>query len=180
MFCAEIVSNLDSFRSAVKSMNQDLEVNWNSVVDPYGTFAGAARVESLIKQFYDPNASQNVNDLDKAADKYTQDKLDILIEKKKAFLASQPKDYYAREAEEYKMAYDAYHSENGKQLIDKMSGDMKKAYGIYKSIIDGNKTPLDDKEFLMLYNNTMYRGAKAEWMRKNEELYSKIYTVHHE
>ncbi len=82
MFSAEIVSDVDSFRSVVKSMNQDLEVNWNAVVDPYGTFAGVARVESRLKQLQDPNASHNVNDMDKVADKYAQDKLNILIEKK--------------------------------------------------------------------------------------------------
>lgn len=46
---ATVVSDLDSFRSAVKSMNKDLEVNWNAVVDPFGTFAGTARVESIIQ-----------------------------------------------------------------------------------------------------------------------------------
>lgn len=171
MYTAAIVSDLDSFRNAVKSMNKDLEVNWNAVVDPFGTFAGTARVESYMKQLHDPDASKNVNDMDKAADKYAQDKIDSLIQKKKAFMASQPPDYRIREADEYKMAYDAYHSENGNHLIDMMSDNMKKAYGIYKSILDGEKTSLDDEEFLMLYNNTMYRGAKSEYIRKTEEMH---------
>lgn len=169
MDTAAIVSDLDSFRSAVRSMNKDLEVNWNAVVDPFGTFAGAARVEGYMKQLQDPDASKNVNDMDKAADKYVQDKIDSLIEKKKAFIASQPPDYRIREANEYKMAYDAYHSENGNPLIDMMSDNMKKAYGVYKSILDGEKTSLNDEEFLMLYNHTMYIGAKAEYIRKTEE-----------
>lgn len=85
-------------------------------------------------------------------------------------MASQTQDYGIREADEYKIAYDAYHSENGKHLINMMSDDMKKAYGIYKNILDGEKTSLDDEEFLMLYNNTMYRGAKGEYLRKIEEM----------
>lgn len=173
MFSATIVSDLDSFRSAVKSMNKELEVNWNAVVDPYGTFAGAARVEAIYNLYQDPNAPKNIEDRDKLVDQYVQNRMNSLIEKKKAYIASQPENYRAREAEEYKMAYDAYHSENGKNLIDMMSGDMKKAYDIYKSILDGGKSPLDDQEFLMLYNNTMYRGAKGEYYRKQEEMYNK-------
>lgn len=171
MFSAEIVSNLDEFRSAIKSMNQPLEVNWNAVVDPYGTFAGAARVEAIYNLYQDPNAPKNIEDRDKLVDQYVQNRINSLIEKKKAYIASQPENYRAREAEEYKIAYDAYHSENDKHLIDMMSGDMKKAYNIYKSILDGEKTSLDNQEFLMLYNNTMYRGAKGEYYRKMEEMY---------
>lgn len=173
MYTATIVSDLDSFRSALKSMNKELEVNWNAVVDPYGTFAGAARVEAIYNLYQDPNASKNIEDRDKLVDQYVQNRINNLIEKKKAYIASQPENYRAREAEEYKMAYDAYHSENGKHLIDMMSGDMKKAYGIYKSILDGGKASLDDQEFLMLYNNTMYRGAKGEYYHKQEEMYNK-------
>lgn len=173
MFAATIVSDLDEFISASKSINKELEVNWNAVVDPFGTFAGAARMEAYLNQLQDPDVSHNVNDMEKVADKYAQDKINSLIEKKKAYIASQPENYRAREAEEYKMAYDAYHSENGKSLIDMMSDDMKKAYGIYKSILDGEKTTLNDQEFLMLYNNTMYRGAKGEYYRKQEEMYNK-------
>ena len=173
MYAATIVSDLDEFRSALKSMNKELEVNWNAVVDPYGTFAGAARVEAIYNLYQDPNSPKNIEDRDKLVDQYVQNRINSLIEKKKAYIASQPENYRAREAEEYKMAYDAYHSENGKHLIDMMSGDMKKAYGIYKSILDGGKASLDDQEFLMLYNNTMYRGAKGEYYRKQEEMYNK-------
>lgn len=169
MFAAEITSNLDEFRSTIKSLG-NLEVNWNAVVDPYGTFAGAARVEAIYNLYQDPNAPKNIEDRDKLVDKCVQDRINSLIEKKKAYIASQPDNYIAREAEEYKIAYDAYHSENGNHLIDMMSGDMKKAYSIYKSILDGGNTPLDDQEFLMLYNNTMYRGAKGEYYRKQEEM----------
>lgn len=170
MFTAEIVSDLDDFRSTIKSLG-NLEVNWNAVVDPYGTFAGAARVEAIYNLYQDPNAPKNIEDRDKLVDQYVQNRINSLIEKKKAYTASQPDNYMAKEAEEYKIAYDAYHSENGKNLIDMMSGDMKKAYSIYKSILDGGKTSLDDQEFLMLYNNTMYRGAKGEYYRKQEEMY---------
>lgn len=177
MGTAKIVSDLDSFRDAVKSMNKDLEVNWNASVDSYGTIAGAARVESILKQLQDPNASKNVNDMDKAADKYVQDKINSLIEKKKTIVASMTQEDRIREANEYKTAYEAYHSENGKDLIDKMSGNMKKAYEIYKNILDGNMTSLDDQEFLIMYNNTMYRGAKSEWVQKTDDLYPQSYGV---
>lgn len=175
MFSAEIVSDLDSFRSAVKSMNKDLEVNWDAVVDPYGTIASLARVESIVRQLQDPNASKNIDDMDKVADKFAQDKINSLIEKKKAIVANQTQEDRVREAEEYKTAYEAYHSENGNHLIDKMSGNMKRAYDIYKSILDGKKPSLDDEEFLIMYNNTMYRGAKGEWVRKTDDLYPKSY-----
>ncbi len=170
MFSAEIVSDLDEFRSAIKSMG-NLEVNWNAVVDPYGTFAGAARVEAIYNQYQDPNSPKSAAERDKLVDRYVQERLDGLIEKKKAYNASRPENYYAIEAEEYKTAYNAYHSADGKQLESKMTGDFKKAYSIYKSILDGGKTSLDDEEFLMLYNNTMYRGAKGEYYRKLEEMY---------
>ncbi len=172
MFSAEIVSDLDEFRSAIKSMG-NLEVNWNAVVDPYGTFAGAARVEAIYNQYQDPDSPKNAAERDKLVDRYVQQKLDSLIEKKKAYNASRPENYYAIEAEEYKTAYNAYHSADGKQLESKMTGDFKKAYSIYKSILDGGKTSLDDEEFLMLYNNTMYRGAKGEYYRRLEEMYNK-------
>ncbi|MCM1226234.1 MAG: hypothetical protein NC320_02260 [Clostridium sp.] len=171
MFAAEI-DDLDSFRSALKSMS-NLEVNWNAVVDPYGTFAGAARVEAIYNLYQDPNAPKNIEDRDKLADQYVQNRINSLIEKKKAYIASQPENYMASEAEEYKIAYDAYHSENGSSLIANMAGDTKKAYNIYKSILDGDKASLDDQEFLMLYNNTMYRGAKGEYYQKPEEMHNK-------
>ena len=53
-----------------------------------------------------------------------------------------------------------------------MTGDTKKAYSIYKDIIDGASISIEDEEFLMLYNRTMYVGAKGEHIRKTEELYN--------
>ncbi len=172
MFTAEIVSDLDEFRSTIKSLG-NLEVNWNAVVDPYGTFAGAARVEAIYNLYQDPNAPKNIEDRDNLVDQYVQDRINSLIEKKKTYNASRPENYYAIEAEEYKTAYNAYHSADGKLLESKMTGNFKKAYSIYKSILDGGNTSLDDQEFLMLYNNTMYRGAKGEYYRKQEEMYTK-------
>ena len=52
----------------------------------------------------------------------------------------------AEEYEEYKTVYDAYHSENGSSLIAKMTGDTKKAYDIYKNIINGTKISINDEE----------------------------------
>ncbi len=43
---------------------------------------------------------------------------------------------------------DAYHSENGSSLIAKLTGDTKKAYDIYKNIINGTKTSMKDEELL--------------------------------
>lgn len=77
-----------------------------------------------------------------------------------------------KEYEEYKTAYDAYHSENGRSLIAKMTGDIKNAYDIYKNIIDGTKISINDEEFLIFHNCTMYRVAKEEYIRKKEELYN--------
>ena len=53
-----------------------------------------------------------------------------------------------------------------------MTGDTKKAYNIYKDIIDGKSVSIKDEEFLVLYNRTMYIGAKGERVRKAEELYN--------
>ena len=53
-----------------------------------------------------------------------------------------------------------------------MSGDTKKAYNIYKNIIDGTSISIEDEEFLMLHNRTMYIGAKGEYIRKIDELYN--------
>lgn len=170
-FSVGVVSDIDTFRNAVKSMNNDLEINWNAMVDPYGRFAGIARAESLLQQLQDPNVSHKAEDMDKIADQHVQERINSLIEKKKAYIASQPQDYLTKEYEEFKMAYEAYHSDYGKQIIDKMSGDMKKAYGIYKSIIDGSNTSLDDQEFLMLRNGTMYHAAISEYVRLTDEMY---------
>ena len=158
MGLAKITSDLDSFRSAVKSMNEDLAVNWEATVDPYGTFRSFAKAESRLKQLQDPTASKS--------------KIAILIEKKKAMLDSGTAKSYSEEYAEYKIAYDAYHSQNGGNLTEKMSGDTKKAYNIYKNIIDGTSISIEDEEFLMLHNRTMYIGAKGEYIRKIDELYN--------
>lgn len=162
--------DLDSFRSAVKSMNKDLPVNWEATVDPYGTFRSFAKIESRLKQLQDPTASKKDEDMERVADEYAKSKIDILIEKKKAMLDSGTAKSNSEEYAEYKMAYDAYHSENGESLIAMMTGDAKKAYNIYKDIIDGTSISMEDEEFLMLYNRTMYIGAKGEYIRKTEEL----------
>ncbi len=108
-----ITSDLDSFRSAVKSMNEPLTVDWAAVVDPYNTITNLAKVESRLKQLADPAASHKDEDMEKAADAYAKEKIDALIEKKKAMIADGTAKTAAEEYEEYKTAYDAYHSENG-------------------------------------------------------------------
>ena len=62
-------------------------------------------------------------------------------------------------------------------MIAKMTGDTKKAYNIYKDIIDGNSISIEDEEFLMLHNRTMYVGAKGEYIRKTDELYNAMKSV---
>ena len=168
----KITSDLDSFRSAISSMNEPLPVNWKAVVDPYGIFTSFAKAESLLRQLADPTASKKHEDMEKVAEEYAKSKIDILIEKKKAMLDSGTAKSYSEEYAEYKTAYDAYHSENGESLIAMMTGDTKKAYSIYKDIIDGTSTSIEDQEFLMLYNYTMYLGANHEYIRKTEELYN--------
>ena len=172
MGLAKITSDLDSFRSAVKSMNEDLAVNWEATVDPYGTFRSFAKAESRLKQLQDPTASKKDEDMERVADEYAKSKIAILIEKKKAMLDSGTAKSYSEEYAEYKIAYDAYHSQNGGNLTEKMSGDTKKAYNIYKNIIDGTSISIEDEEFLMLHNRTMYIGAKGEYIRKIDELYN--------
>lgn len=172
MGLAKITSDLDSFRSAVKSMNENLAVNWEATVDPYGTFRSFAKAESRLKQLQDPTASKKDEDMERAADEYAKSKIAILIEKKKAMLDSGTAKSYSEEYAEYKIAYDAYHSQNSGNLIEKMSGDTKKAYNIYKNIIDGTSISIEDEEFLMLHNRTMYIGAKGEYIRKIDELYN--------
>lgn len=80
-------------------------------------------------------------------------------------LASGTAKSKSEEYAEYKTAYDAYHSKNGESLIAMMTGDAKKAYHIYKDIINGKSVLIKDEEFLMLYNSTMYVGAKNEQPR---------------
>ena len=172
MGLAKITSDLDSFRSAVKSMNEDLAVNWEATVDPYGTFRSFAKAESRLKQLQDPTASKKDEDMERVADEYAKSKIAILIEKKKAMLDSGTAKSYSEEYAEYKIAYDAYHSQNGGNLTEKMSGDTEKAYNIYKNIIDGTSISIEDEEFLMLHNRTMYIGAKGEYIRKIDELYN--------
>lgn len=165
MGAAKITSDLDSFRSALKSMNEPLPVNWEATVDPYGTFRSMAKVESRLKQLTDPNASKNDADMERVAEEYAKSKIDELIAKKKAMLDSGTAKNYGEEYAEYKTAYDAYHSENGNSLIEMMTGDTKKAYNIYKNILDGATVSIKDEEFLMLHNRTMYIGAKGEYLR---------------
>ncbi|MDE7251377.1 MAG: hypothetical protein K2O32_00330 [Acetatifactor sp.] len=167
----EIISDLDEFRNAVKSMNEPLPVDWKAMVDPYNTITDLAKVESRLKQLADPNVSHNDEDMEKVAEAYAKEKIDALIEKKKAMIADGTAKTAAEEYEEYKAAYDAYHSENGSSLIAKMTGNTKKAYDIYKNIIDGTKISINDEEFLIFHNCTMYRAAKAEYIRKSEEQY---------
>ena len=109
----KITSDLDSFRSAVKSMNEPLTVNWEAVVDPYGTFRSLAKVESRLKQLADPTVSHKDEDMERVAEEYAKSKIDILIEKKKAMLESGAAKSNSEEYAEYKTAYDAYHSKNG-------------------------------------------------------------------
>ena len=166
----EITSDFDSFTRAVKSMNEPLPVDWTAIVDPYQTFTNLAKIESRLKQLADPTVSRNDEEIERIADEYAKSKIDILIEKKKAMLESGTAKSKSQEYAEYKTAYDAYHSENGESLIAVMTGDTKKAYSIYKDIIDGASISIEDEEFLMLYNRTMYVGAKGEHIRKTEEL----------
>lgn len=172
MGTAKITSDLDSFRDAVKSMNEPLTVNWNAFVDPYGTFRGAAKVESRLMQLQDPAASKNDKDMERISDEYADSVIDKLIEKKKAMLASGTAKTGSAEYDEYKIAYDAYHSQDGKSLIEMMDSDTKKAYNIYKDIIDGTPISLENEEFLALRNHMMYIAAKGEYLKKAEELYS--------
>lgn len=168
----EITSDLDSFRNAVKSMNEPLPVDWKAMVDPYNTMTDLAKIESRLKQLEDPNVSHNDEEMEKVAEAYAKEKIDALIEKKKAMVADGTAKTAAEEYEEYKTAYDAYHSENGSSLIAKMTGDTRKAYDLYKNIIDGTNISINDEEFLIFHNCTMYRAAKAEYIRKTEELYN--------
>lgn len=166
-----IGSDVDEFKNAVSSMNEKLSVNWKAMVDPYNTITSLAKVESRLKQLADPAASHKDEDMEKIAEAYAKEKIDALIEKKKAMIADGTAKTAAEEYEEYKTAYDAYHSENAGSLIEKMTGDTKKAYDIYKDIIDGTKISINDEEFLIFHNCTMYRAAKAEYIQKTEELY---------
>ncbi len=167
-----IGSGLDEFRNAVCSMNEKLPVSWKAMVDPYNTITSLAKAEFRLKQLEDSTVSHKDEDIEKGAEAYAKEKIDVLIEKKKAMIADGTAKTAAEEYEEYKTAYDAYHSENGSSLIEKMTGDTKKAYDIYKNIIDGTKTSIDDEEFLIFHNCTMYRAAKAEYIQKTEELYN--------
>lgn len=165
-----IGTGLDEFRNAVRSMNEKLPVSWKSMVDPYNTITSLAKAEFRLKQLADSAASHKDEDIEKGAEAYAKEKIDALIEKKKAMIADGTAKTAAEEYEEYKTAYDAYHSENGSSLIEKMTGDTKKAYDIYKNIIDGTKVSINDEEFLIFHNCTMYRAAKAEYIKKTDEL----------
>lgn len=167
-----IGSDFDEFRNAVCSMNEKLPVSWKAMVDPYNTITNLAKAEFRLKQLADPAASHKDEDMEKGAEAYAKGKIDALIEKKKAMIADGTAKTAAEEYEEYKTAYDAYHSKNGNSLIEKMTGDTKKAYDIYKNIIDGTKVSMNDEKFLIFHNWTMYRAAKAEYIRKTDELYN--------
>lgn len=169
-----IGSDLDEFRNAVCSMNEKLPVSWKAMVDPYNTITNMAKAEFRLKQLADLAASRKDEDIEKGAEAYAKEKIDALIEKKKAMIADGTAKTAAEEYEEYKTAYDAYHSENGSSLIEKMTGDTKKSYDIYKSIIDGAKISISDEKFLIFHNCTMYRAAKDEYIRKTEELYNRM------
>lgn len=169
MSSLHITSDLDSFRKALKSTNEPLPVDWDKVVDPYNTFTNTAKIESRLKQLADPTASHQDEDMEKVAEAYAKSKIDLLIEKKKAMSASGTAKSNSEEYAEYETAYNAYHSKNGAGLIAAMSSDAKKAYNIYKNIIDGTSIPIEDEEYLMLHNRTMYIGAKSEHIRITEE-----------
>ena len=166
-----VVSDLDEFKNAVRSMKGTLPVCWEKMVDPYNTITNLAKIESRLKQLADPTVSHKDEDMERVAEAYAKEKIDALIEKKKAMIADGTAKTAAEEYEEYKTAYDAYHSENGSSLIAKMTGDTRKAYDIYKNIIDGAKISINDEEFLIFHNRTMYRAAKAE-------LYNEMNGVH--
>ena len=167
-----ITSDLDGFINAVRSMKGTLPVCWEKMVDPYNTITNLAKIESRLKQLADPTVSHKDEDMEKVAEAYAKEKIDALIEKKKAMIADGTAKTVAEEYEEYITAYDAYHSENGSSLIANMTGDTRKAYDIYKNIIDGTKISINDEEFLIFHNRTMYRAAKAEYIQKTEELYN--------
>ena len=149
-------------------MNDPLPVDWAASVDPYQTITNLAKIESRLKQLADASVSHNDADIERVADAYAKSKIDILIEKKKAMLESGTAKSYREEYAEYKTAYDAYHSENGESIIAMITGDTKRAYNIYKDIIDGTPISIEDEEFLVLHNRTMYIGAKGEYIRKME------------
>ena len=167
-----ITSDLDEFRNAVCSMNKPLSVNWEKMVDPYSTITDLVKIESRLKQLADPTASHKDEDMEKAAEACAKEKMDELIKKKKAMIADGTAKTAAEENEEYRAAYDAYHSKNSSSLIAQMTGDTRKAYDIYKNIIDGTKVSISDEEFLIFHNCTMYRAAKDEYIRKTEGLYN--------
>lgn len=177
MSLIKITSDLDSFMSSLKSMHEPLPVNWAAMVDPYQTFSSLYKAESRLRQLADPTVSHNDADMEKVAEEYAKSKIDILIEKKKAMLDSGTAKSYSEEYAEYKTAYDAYYSENGKSLIAMMTGDTKKAYNIYKDLMDGNSVSIEDEEFLMFHNRTMYVGAKDGYIRKRAELFNAMNSV---
>ncbi len=74
-----IGSDLDEFRNAVHSMNENLPVSWKAMVDPYNTITNLAKVESRLKQLADPAASHKDEDMEKVADAYAKEKIDALI-----------------------------------------------------------------------------------------------------
>lgn len=65
-------------------MNEKLPVSWKAMVDPYNTITNLAKAEFRLKQLADPAASRKDEDIEKGAEAYAKEKIDALIEKKKA------------------------------------------------------------------------------------------------
>lgn len=159
----KVVDNIKSAAAArgAKMISCDITMN---VYDSMTT-------EVVTQVEVDPGTEKAREELEEKI-KERKEKIDELIEKKKAMIADGTAKTAAEEYEEYKTAYDAYHSENGSSLIEKITGDTKKAYDIYKNIIDGTKISMNDEKFLIFHNWTMYRAAKDECIRKTDELYN--------
>lgn len=164
-----ITSDLDSFRNALKSTNEPLPVDWDKVVDPYNTFTNAAKIESRLKQLADPTASHKDDDMERVAEAYAKSKIDILIEKRKPCIFPEQQRVTAKNMPNMRRHITLTIQKMERGLIAAMSADAKKAYHIYKNIIDGASIPIDDEEYLMLHNRTMYIGAKSEHIRITEE-----------
>ena len=94
-----------------------------AMVDPYNTITNLAKVEFRLKQLADPAASHKDEDIEKGAEAHAKEKIDELIEKKKAMIADGTANTAAEEYKEYKTAYDAYHTENGNWHVNKLQSD---------------------------------------------------------
>ncbi len=86
----ETINNiLDIWRIVMKAM-----------VDPYNTITNLAKVESRLKQLADPAASHKDEDIEKGAEAHAKEKIDELIEKKKAMIADGTANTAAKEYKE--------------------------------------------------------------------------------